>query len=289
MTVFSGEEAVEEFLEEFDGWLSESVEVYLLGGSALTVRGLQDQTEDIDLALGIAAHFEHVRQTVRNRGFEVVHEPTKSFEGVGRTLELRHPKRGLHLDLFERQIVGKVWLSERMRERAAEFWTGERVTAYVLSDEDMFLLKAVSGGDVGNRGRSELEALRKYAQRGIEYDVVLEEIRKQRPFNTGATEAKQIRERSHPLFSIEIAVRSISGLPRSFTDSVAAFATEFEVEYFVLRSVEDGTHDVDAIRERVLSNVQSLSADEKEEIDASIERLVQKRILERNGTTVHRN
>lgn len=289
MTTFSGEEAVEEFLEEFDGWLSESVEVYLLGGSAMTVRGLQDQTEDIDLALGVAAHFEYVRQSVRNRGFEVVREPTKSFEGVGKTLELRHPEREFHLDLFERQIVGKVWLSERMQERAAEFWTGERVTAYVLSDEDMFLLKAVSGGDVGNRGRSELEALRKYAQRGIEYDVVLEEIRKQRPFNTRATEARQIRERSHPLFTIEIAVRSISGLPRSFTDSVAAFATEFEIEYFVLRSVEDGARNVDAIRERVLSNVQSLSTDEEEEIDASIERLVQKRILERDGTTVCMN
>ncbi|MFC6993897.1 hypothetical protein ACFQH3_20575 [Haladaptatus sp. GCM10025707] len=50
MTVFRGGEAIKAFLEEFDSWLSESVTVYLLGGSAMTVRGLKDQTEDIDLA-----------------------------------------------------------------------------------------------------------------------------------------------------------------------------------------------------------------------------------------------
>lgn len=36
MTVFSGGQAIKEFLSEFDNWLSESVTVYLLGGSAMT-------------------------------------------------------------------------------------------------------------------------------------------------------------------------------------------------------------------------------------------------------------
>lgn len=37
MTVFKGDTAIKEFLEQFDNWLSESVTVYLLGGSAMTV------------------------------------------------------------------------------------------------------------------------------------------------------------------------------------------------------------------------------------------------------------
>ncbi len=60
MTVFSGGEAVRSVLEQFDDWLSESVRLYLLGGSAMTVQGLRDQTEDIDLAVGVTAEFEHV-------------------------------------------------------------------------------------------------------------------------------------------------------------------------------------------------------------------------------------
>ncbi|PHQ41030.1 hypothetical protein Z052_16995 [Halorubrum sp. C191] len=64
MTVFSGSEAIKAFLKEFDSWLSESVTVYLLGGSAMTVHGLKDQTEDIDLALGVVSEFEHVDATL---------------------------------------------------------------------------------------------------------------------------------------------------------------------------------------------------------------------------------
>lgn len=82
MTVFSGEDAIKGFLAEFDGWLSESVDVYLLGGSAMTVQGLKDQTEDIDLALAVTTEFEHVYQALREQGFEVIGEPTESFEGV---------------------------------------------------------------------------------------------------------------------------------------------------------------------------------------------------------------
>lgn len=82
MTIFKGSEAIKEFLKEFDSWLSESVTVYLLGKSAMTIRGLKDQTEDIDLAVGVVSEVEHVYQTLTSQGFTVVDEPTESFEGV---------------------------------------------------------------------------------------------------------------------------------------------------------------------------------------------------------------
>ncbi|WEL27370.1 Uncharacterized protein SVXHx_3162 (plasmid) [Haloferax volcanii] len=75
MTVFSGGEAIREFLAEFDGWLSESVDVYLLGGSAMTVQGLKDQTEDIDLALVVSPKTRPVLQRVRNRVPSHLHPP----------------------------------------------------------------------------------------------------------------------------------------------------------------------------------------------------------------------
>ncbi len=286
MTVFRGGEAIEEFLEEVDSWLSESVTVYLLGGSAMTARGLKDQTEDIDLALGITSEFEHVYQTLQSQGFTVVDEPTESFEDVGKTVELQHDARGLQIDLFERQVVGKVWITDRMHDRAEEFWAGNHATAFVLSDEDMFLLKAVSGGDLASGRRRDIEDMRTYAQRGLDYEVVLTEIDEQRPFNTRATEAQQIRDRSHPLFTIEMAVNSLSGLPDTFTARITEFATEFEVEYTVLGAVDDGSNNVDVIRERVLANVRALSDEQGGAVDDTIDRLVAKQILDRDGETV---
>lgn len=286
MTVFTGAAAVEEFLEELDGWLSESVRVYLLGGTAMTVHGLKDRTEDVDLALGAPAEFEHVHRSLQNEGFVVDDEPTASFESAGRTVQLRHTERGLQLDMFERQIVGKVWLTEQVRGRADEFWAGERVTASVLADEDMFLLKAVSGGDLGGGRRRDIDDMMRYAQRGLDYDRIIEEIESQRPFNTGAIEATQIRDRSHPLFAIEVAVESLSGLPREFTNRVSAYATEFEVECFVLGAVDDGVHEVERIRDRVLERVETLPGEETTKVDAGIERLVRKRVLTRENGAV---
>jgi hypothetical protein len=286
MTVFKGEEAIKSFLEEFDNWLSESVDVYLLGGSAMTVRGLKDQTEDIDIALGVVSEFEHVYQVLQAQGFAVVDEPTESFEGVGRTVGLHHEDRGFHIDLFERQVVGKVWITDRMHDRAEEFWTGDHATAYIPSDEDMFLLKAVSGGDLASGRRRDIEDMRKYAQRGLDYEVILTEIDKQRPFNTGSTEARHIRDRSHPLFSIEMAVNSLSGLPNTFTARIEEFATEFEIEYTVLGAVDSGRTDIEEIRDRVRSNVRTVSDDQADAVDDAIARLVEKQILERNGDAV---
>ena len=286
MTVFSGSEAIQAFFEEFDSWLSESVTVYLLGGSAMTVHGLKDQTEDIDLALGVISEFEHVYQTLTFQGFSVVGEPTESFEGAGKTVELHHPERGLQIDLFEQQVVGKVWITERMHDRAEEFWTGRHATAHILSDEDMFLLKAVSGGDLGSGRRRDIEDMRTYAQRGLDYEVILTEIDDQRPFNTGTTEARQIRDRSHPLFAIEMAVNSLSGLPDAFINRIETFATTFEIEYTVLRAVDEGINGVEAIQERALSNVRALSGDQEDAVDDAIERLVTKDILEHDGETV---
>jgi len=286
MTVFKGDDAIREFLEELDRWLSDSVDVYLLGGSAMTVHGLKDQTEDIDLALGVVTEFEYVYQTLIKEGFTVVAEPTKSFEAVGTTVELAHEQRGFRIDLFEQQVVGKVWLTDQMRSRAEQFWTGNHVTAFTLSDEDMFLLKAVSGGDIATGRQRDLEDMRIYAQKGIDYETVLDEIDTQRPFNTGATEAQQIRDRSHPLFAVEMAVSSLSGLPDSFVGQIETLATEFQIEYTVLVNIDDGLNDLQAIREQVSSNVRALDSDSDDAINDAINRLCKKQILTRDGEIV---
>jgi len=199
---------------------------------------------------------------------------------------LHHETRGFHIDLFERQVVGKVWITDRMHDRAEEFWVGSYATAFVLADEDMFLLKAVSGGDLASGRRRDIEDMRKYAQRGLDYEVILTEIEEQRPFNTGSTEAQQIRDRSHPLFTIEIAVNSLSGLPNTFTSRIAEFATDFEVEYTVLTAVDDGIDDIKLIGEHILSNVRALSEDQKDATNEAINRLITKRILKRQEDTV---
>lgn len=288
MTVFRGRDAVESFLEEFDDWLTTSVTVYVLGGSAMTVAGLKDQTEDIDLALGVPAAFEHVVDTLCTEGFKRVGEPTASFEGVGRTLELAHPDRDIQIDCFDRQIVGKVWLSEAMQQRATEFWAGETVTAKLLADEDLFLLKAVAGGDLSSGRRRDIEDMRLYAQRGLDYDTILDEIDAQRPFNEGPTEATQIRSQSHPLFAIDVAIASLAGLPPAFTEEIERLGTEFEIEYTLLGTVADGVTDVDQLVSHVCATVDAVAETDAAAVEAGISRLIDKQVLRREAGTVEK-
>lgn len=250
------------------------------------VRGLKDRTEDIDIALGVTDEFEHVRRSLRERGFRITNEPTAAFDSVGRTLELSHPDRGTQIDLFERQVVGKVRLTAQMRTRADEFWSGRRATAEILADEDMFLLKAVAGGDVGAARRRDIEDMQVFAQRGLDYDTVVAEIERQRPFNEGSTEARQIRDRSHPLFAVENAILRLPGLPSSFTDQVSELATEFEVESVLLDAVDGGTHDLAALEKQTRADVRSLSDDDGDAVERGLDRLVQKEILRRAGQSV---
>lgn len=252
----------------------------------MTASGLKDATEDIDLAVGVVSEFEHVSRCLRDRGFEVTGEPTSDLDGVGDTLELQHPDRGIEVDLFDRQVVGKVRLTSELCDRAEQFWSGQNVTALVLSDEDMFLLKAVSGGDVGLDRRRDIEDMVTYAQRGVAYDVVRAEIENQRPFNTGAVEADQIRSGSHPLFAVERAVTSVAGLPQSFEAHVTTCATELEIEQSILRAVESDYRELARIRDRVESNVRSVSDDVGSDVEAGVDRLVEKEILERDGDTL---
>lgn len=69
-----------------------------------------------------------------------------------------------------------------MQDRAEEFWSGSHTTAFVLSDEDMFLLKAVSGGDVASGRRRDIEDMRMYAQRWL---------------NRGTTDSRSISSAVH--------------------------------------------------------------------------------------------
>jgi len=128
--------------------------------------------------------------------------------------------------------------------------------------------------------------MRIYAQRGIDYETVLDEIEAQRPFNTGATEAQQIRDRSHPLFAVEMAVSSLSGLPDSFVGQIETLATEFQIEYTVLVNIDDGLNDIQVIREQVSSNVRALDSDSDEAINDTINWLCKKQILTRDGEIV---
>ncbi len=287
MNEFRNLDQIKSFLSTVDGWLSEDVSLYLMGGAAMTARQIKPRTDDIDFGFSTEEHFQHVLNRFLDNGFLIAEEPTESIEGVGRTIKMYNHDAGVEVDIFERQVVGKVWITDRMRERADAFWTGERIEAHLLSEADIFLLKAVSGGDLGVGRRTDIDDLLRTAQAGIDWNVLIEEIVQQRPFNTGRHEARLLRDGSHPLLAIDISVSHLNGLPDNFTKKVTQLGTDAQVERTVLQTIDDGTTEPKTIREGVSSSVAILDEDESERVTDAIERLVEKDVLQRCEGSLH--
>lgn len=73
------------------------------------------------------------------------------------------------------------------------------------------------------------------------------------------------------------------------SDAMRAFLAELDgwlSEHTVLGAVDGGVRDVNAIREQVLSDVREVSESADSEVDAAIDRLVRKQVLDRDGDAV---
>ena len=117
--------------------------IYLIGGCAMSLRGLKESTKDIDIVFRNENDYEEfcnalfgaqfIEQTVISREHTAL-KATKMFEN----------RDGMHLDLFVRHVLGKLRLSRTMVARAQMYKRHGKMTVFLLSPEDVFLFKSVA-------------------------------------------------------------------------------------------------------------------------------------------------
>ncbi len=119
------------------------IQVYLIGGCAMSFRGLKESTKDVDIvfkterdckqfceALFGAQYFQPV--SIHNDHRQL--HATKMYEN----------KDGFHLDLFVKQVIRKLTLSKAMIERAELYKQYGNLGVHLLSKEDVFLFKGLA-------------------------------------------------------------------------------------------------------------------------------------------------
>ena len=134
--------------------LKEKVEVFIAGGANMAIRKLKISTKDIDLIVR-RKHFEPLKKALISLGFK---QNGSFFE-----------KENLRIDLFVDGISSSYSLSKDMIERAELYWSGEKLSAYLLSMEDLFLFKSFAGREV------DIEDCRILAEKGLNWSVILKE------------------------------------------------------------------------------------------------------------------
>lgn len=146
--------------------------VYCIGGGALALRGLKATTKDIDLV--VADHEAHDRlwTALTEGGYEPIEPPSAAYQQLGGESSVENDD-GCHVELFDRQVAGVLLLSEGMRDRSESFIEAGPLTVELVSEEDIFLFKAVTTRP------TDVDDMNTLVQTGLDFETIEAELRRQ--------------------------------------------------------------------------------------------------------------
>ncbi len=153
---------LELWLREIGGCIDSPVSVYVTSGSALCLKGLKQETKDLDVI--IDEKLPLFEQAVFKSGFLCA---TKD-KSLG--MYLRSEDR---IDIFPGMVGQMLTLSPEMKDRSALHKKYGALSVFVLANEDLFLFKAVAARIIDN-----LDCIR-LLKHGLDNTTILNEIMSQ--------------------------------------------------------------------------------------------------------------
>lgn len=254
-----------------DDVLDNPATVVLIGGGAMTFQGIKDGTKDLDLVATSQTSYKRVREALLELGLDEIDHPEKSYASLGAisVLEFGEDNR---IDLFDRQVMAKLTLSESMRERCDTVFTGESLSVSMLAPVDIAVFKSVTPRD------NDLNDVEQLLASGIDLETYEQELRDQLPLNYGFDELEWIvGNKQHPVFQLEETLRELEAMPETLVEYVEEIAASVEAEAVVveeLRTREQGD------RDELVAELSSQSYVSAAQVSAAINRLVEKEVLE---------
>lgn len=155
------------FLDLLDSTLKSSVDIYMIGGCAMTLKGYKDVTLDIDLVVKNKKDYEILSEAIKNLGFSI--DKTHHNENVYKNAIIIFKKEDSRIDIFIKSIVGMLDFSRSMMKRAEIYGNYKNMRLYLASNEDVFLLKSMSDR------KKDIPDLKMLVFAGVNFDLILDE------------------------------------------------------------------------------------------------------------------
>jgi len=163
-----GREEVLSVLRNVGEICSRPIAVYLIGGGAMALRGEKDATKDLDLVLDSQDDADELKKALERIGFTVDARRPDECRALVDAAILSKPA-GLRADIFVGKVCDRLRFSEGMKSRAVLVGELGKVTLFMCSREDIFLLKSVT-----ERTR-DLDDMMSLFRRGLSRDTILGE------------------------------------------------------------------------------------------------------------------
>jgi hypothetical protein len=168
MKIFNGDYIKRE-LAEIDRSLRTRVEVFMIGGGAMSFHGIKDATKDVDIIVKTPEEFKALVDALKKQGYREIFLRTEPYIRMGASGIFENPD-GFRWDVFVNVVCRGLVLSPAMIERSTRFLTLENMKVNILSPEDIFVFKAIT-----SRGRDRNDMFAVF-EKGMDFDVVKKEI-----------------------------------------------------------------------------------------------------------------
>lgn len=141
---YFGKEPLQDFFEKAGKELNKETPVFLFGGGAMAFRNQKNATKDLDFILKNEKDYEAFVSAIEKIGFK---EPVKidiEYNGIKMLGGIWDNPSGLRLDLFHKNVLHKLELSEKVIERSEAFGIFGKLEVRMLSNEDIVLFKSMT-------------------------------------------------------------------------------------------------------------------------------------------------
>jgi hypothetical protein len=161
---------LEETLMKVGEKISEPIRIYMIGGCALSFRGLKAATKDIDIIVSNMADFDIFDSSMKKNGFKQMNNRESEFYASALEVYMKDESR---IDVFLKEVGKMLVLSHGMTLRAEKYKDYGKLAVYLVSNEDIFLFKLMTSreGDIYDCDRIMKE--------GLDYTIIYDEIVKQ--------------------------------------------------------------------------------------------------------------
>jgi len=157
-------------LENVGNTVKHPVSIYLIGGCAMSFRGLKDETKDIDMIALNQSDLDTVSRTLIEAGY---HQDT-DLEEFYLSAIIVFTKGDGRIDLFLREVCKRLVLSDDMVKRAALHKRYGKLSVYLASNEDIFLFKSITDRE------KDIEDCIMLLNRALDKKIIIDEMESQK-------------------------------------------------------------------------------------------------------------
>ena len=244
---------IENELNKINKHLDKQINIYIFGGGAMSFYDLKTATKDIDVLLPSDVEASKLIKTLFKSGYYTIETKDPIYTKM-KTREIIENKDGFRWDVFVNKVCGGLAFSEDMKKRSKPFKNFTNIKTYLISPEDIFILKAVTSRP---RDREDMFTLFSH---GLDIDIIKKEIQKQ---------AKQDEDKawlSYFFVGLDELVSEYNVIFPNY-DEFLSLAEEEMLEKLIIEFIRK--------KPRSLNDLVSILKADKKEISQILEELVQ--------------